>query len=99
MQKIINLNEHWFFDDDGLIVPLPESPMFNSIWEGVSKLLDVYNDDCGANLDRCVQFCNEASKLFAGISELAACHAAGYQKQIELNELYAYDENEKWYQR
>lgn len=80
-------------------VDLPNNPMLNRIWEASHNLLDVYIDDCGANLDRCVQFCNEASKLFAGVSQLAADLAADYKKQIELNELYKEDENEKWYQK
>ena len=82
MSNIIKQNKHWFIDNDGELVHLsPSNPMFDSIWDGVSKMLDVYEDDCGANLDRCVQFCNEASKLFAGISELAAGKAVDYQKQ------------------
>ena len=98
--SIIKKDEHWFLDCDGKLIALPyNDPMFNSIWEGVSKMLDVYADDCGANLDRCVQFCEDASRLFAGVSQLAADMAVDYKKQIELNELYAHDENERWDQR
>ena len=62
-------------------------------------MLDVYEDDCSANLDRCVQFCEEASKLFAGVSQLTTDLAVDYKKQIELNELYAPDDNEPYYNR
>lgn len=91
---------HWYLNcGENTYLVSPANPMFDRIWKGVSKMLDVYADDCGANLDRCVQFCEEASKLFAEVSQRAADLAVEYKKQIELNKLYAPDKNEPWYNK
>jgi hypothetical protein len=80
-------------------IDLPNNPMMNRIWEASSNLLNVYIDDCGANLDRCVEVLREASKNFAGISELLADEAKKTQDDIEYEELYRPDDNEPWYNR
>lgn len=80
-------------------IELPNHPMMNRIWEVSSNLLNVYIDDCGANLDRCVEVLREASKNFAGISELLADEAKKTQDDIEYEELYRPDDNEPWYNR
>ena len=80
-------------------VELPNYPMMNRIWEASSNLLDACIDDCGANLDRCVEVLREASKNFAGISQLLADQANSLQNEIKLNELYAPDDDEPWYNK
>lgn len=76
-------------------IDLPNHPMMNRIWQASSNLLDVYIDDCCGNLDRCVTVLREASKKFAGISELLADKA----NSIEMDILYAPDEEEPWYNK
>lgn len=73
--------------------------MMNRIWEASSNLLDVYTDDCGANLDRCVETLRNASTAFTGISQLLADEAKSLQNEIELDELYAPDDDEPWYNK
>lgn len=102
--EIICLDGRWFLRvtyNDGVIkeICLPNHPMMNRIWEASHNLLDVYVDDCGANLDRCVEVLRSASKAFAGISQLLADQANSLQNEIELNELYAQDDDEPWYNK
>ena len=102
--EIICLDGRWFlrYISGGEIVNdiyLPNYPMMNRIWEASSNLLDACIDDCGANLDRCVEVLREASKNFAGISQLLADQANSIQNEIELNELYAPDDDEPWYNK
>lgn len=78
-------------------IELPNHPMMNRIWEASQYLLDVYIDDCGANLDRCVEVLRKASKNFAGISQLLSDQADKEQEQLDLDRLYAYDPDEPWY--
>lgn len=97
-------NSRWFlrYISGGELVKeidLPNYPMMNRIWEASSNLLDACIDDCGANLDRCVEVLREASKNFAGISQLLADQANSLQNDIELNELYAPDDDEPWYNK
>lgn len=102
--EIICRNGKWFlrYIYGGKIVKeieLPNYPMMNRIWEASSNLLDVYIDDCGANLDRCVEVLREASKKFAGISQLLADQANSLQNEIELDELYAPDDEEPYWNK
>ena len=76
-------------------IDLPNHPMMNRIWEASSNLLDVYIDDCGGNFNRCVNVLREASKNFAGISELLADKA----NSIEMDILYSPDENEPYWNK
>lgn len=78
---------------------LPNYSMMNRIWEAASNLLPVYIDDCGANLDRCVETLRSASTAFTGISLLLADEAKSLQNEIELNELYAPDDDEPYWNR
>lgn len=80
-------------------VELPNHPMMNRIWEVSSNLLDVYIDDCGANLDRCVDVLRSASITFAGVSQLLADQANSLQNEIELDELYAHDDEEPYWNK
>ena len=80
-------------------VELPNHPMMNRIWEASHNLFDVYIDDCGANLNCCVEVLREASKNFAGISQLLADQANSLQNEIELNELYAPDDEEPYWNK
>lgn len=80
-------------------VELPNNPMMNRIWEVSSNLLNVYIDDCGANLDRCVEVLRNASIAFTGISQLLADEAKKTQDDIELNKLYRPDPGKPWYKR
>lgn len=80
-------------------VELPNNPMMNRIWEVSSNLLNVYIDDCGANLDRCVETLRNASIAFAGISQLLADEAKKTQEDIDLNNLYVPDDNEPWWNK
>ena len=73
--------------------------MMNRIWEASHNLLDVYIDDCGANLDRCVETLRNASTAFTGISILLADEAKKIQEDIDLEELYRPDDSEPWYNR
>ena len=102
--EIICLGGRWFLRvtyNNGCIkeICLPNLPMMNRIWEVSSNLLDVYIDDCGVNLDRCVETLRSASTAFAGISQLLADQAKSLQNEIELDELYAPDPDEPWYNR
>lgn len=97
-------NGKWFlrYISGGEIVKeidLPDYPMMNRIWEASHNLLDVYIDDCGANLDRCVNVLREASKNFAGISQLLADKANSLQNEIELDKLYAPDDEEPYWNK
>jgi len=94
----------WFLRhiSDGEIVKeieLPNHPMMNRIWEASHNLLDVYIDDCGANHNRCVETLRSASKAFAGISQLLADKANSLQNEIELDELYAPDDEEPYWNK
>lgn len=80
-------------------IELPNHPMMNRIWEVSSNLLNVYIDDCGANLDRCVEVLRNASIAFTGISQLLADEAKKTQDDIELNKLYRPDPGKPWYKR
>ena len=71
----------------------------NRIWEVSSNLIDVYIDDCGANLDRCVEVLRSASIALAGISQLLADEAKKTQDDIEFNKLYRPDPGKPWYKR
>ena len=98
--EIICRNGRWFlrYIAGGELVKeidLPNHPMMNRIWEASSNLLDVYIDDCGGNLNRCVNVLREASKNFAGISELLADKA----NSIEMDILYSPDENEPYWNK
>lgn len=97
-------NGKWFlrYISGGEIVKeidLPDYPMMNRIWEASSAPLDVYIDDCGANLNRCVETLLEASKNFAGISQLLADQANSLQNEIELDKLYAPDDEEPYWNK
>ena len=97
-------NGKWFlrYISDGEIVKeidLPNNPMMNRIWEASHNLLDVYIDDCGANPRRCVEVLREASNNFAGISQLLADQANSLQNEIELDELYAQDDDEPYWNK
>lgn len=102
--EIICLDGRWFlrYISGGEIVKeicLPNQPMMNRIWETASNLLNVYVDDCGQNLDRCVEVLRESATAFLGISQLLADEANDLQKEIELDRLYAPDPDEPWYNK
>ena len=102
--EIICLDGRWFlrYISGGEIVKeieLPNHPMMNRIWEASHNLLDVYIDDCGANRNRCVETLRSASTAFAGISQLLADEANSLQNEIELNELYAPDDEEPYWNK
>lgn len=80
-------------------IELPDHPMMNRIWDASHNLLDVYIDDCGANLDRCVETLRSASIAFAGISQLLADEAKKTQEDIDLDNLYAPDPDEPWWNK
>lgn len=80
-------------------IELPNHPMMNRIWQASSNLLDVYIDDCSANLNRCVEVLHNASIAFAGISQLLADEAKKTQEDIDLEELYRPDDGEPWYNK
>lgn len=80
-------------------IDLPNNPMMNRIWEASSNLLNVYIDDCGANLDRCVETLRNASIAFAGISQLLADEAKNTQEDIDLNNLYVPSDDEPWWNK
>lgn len=97
--EIICQDDKWFlrYTSGGEVkeqIQLPNVPMMNRIWETCSDLLEVYVSDYGGN-----QYNHEplrrAARAFAGISELLSDEA----NQQELDMLYEYDENEKWYQK
>lgn len=97
-------NDRWFlrYIYSGEIVKeieLPNYPMMNRIWEASHNLLDVYIDDCGANLNRCVETLSSASTAFAGISQLLADEANSLQNEIELDELYTPDDEEPYWNK
>ena len=94
----------WFlrYISDGELIreiELPDYPMMNRIWEASQYLLDVYIDDCGANLDRCIEVLSSASIAFAGISQLLSDQADKEQEQLDLDRLYAPSDDEPWYNR
>lgn len=92
----------WFLfygDNNENFLLSPSNPMFDSIWEGVSKMLRVCEDDCGSNLNVCAQLCDEASKLFAGASQLCSDMAKYNREQYELQIVYAPDPDEPWYNK
>ena len=102
--EIICLDGSWFlrYLSCGEIVKeieLPNHPMMNRIWEASANLINVYVDDCGANLDVCVEVLRNASKAFAGISQLLSDQADKEQEQLDLDRLYAYDPDEPWYNK
>lgn len=102
--EIICRNGKWFlrYIYGGEIVreiDLPNNPMMNRIWEASHNLLDVYIDDCGANPNRCVETLRSASTAFAGISQLLADEANSLQNEIELDELYAQDDEEPYWNK
>lgn len=90
---------HWCNGEIVREIELPNNPMMNRIWEVSSNLLNVYIDDCGANLDRCVEVLRNASIAFTGISQLLADEAKKTQDDIELNKLYRPDPGKPWYKR
>lgn len=97
-------NGKWFlrYISGGEIVreiDLPNYPMMNRIWEASHNLLDVYIDDCGANLNRCVETLRSASTAFAGISQLLDDEANSLQNEIELDELYTSDDEEPYWNK
>lgn len=97
-------NGKWFlrYISGGEIVreiELPDYPMMNKIWEASHNLLDVYIDDCGADLDRCVETLRNASTAFAGISQLLDDEANSLQNEIELDELYTSDDEEPYWNK
>ena len=97
-------NGKWFlrYISGGEIVreiDLPNHPMMNRIWEASHNLLDVYIDDCGANLNRCVETLRSASTAFAGISQLLSDQADEEQNQLDLDRLYAPDDEEPYWNK
>lgn len=102
--EIICQDDKWFlrYISDGEIVKeicLPDNPIMNRIWETSANLLNVYIDDCGGNRDQCVEALRNAAKAFAGISQLLTDEAKFVQNEIELDQLYAQDDDEPWYNK
>lgn len=98
--EIICLDGKWFlrYVGGGEVleqIELPNNAPLGNIWEATSKVLRCIVDDCGANLSLCVSTLREASKNFAGISEICAASA----HDIEMDVLYANDEDEPWYNK
>ena len=101
--EIICLDDKWFlrYISGGEIVKEIELPAIgiDQLWNALAMLLSIYVDDCGANLDRCIDFYNQAKNIFAGASQLCSDYAAQVQEQINLNKLYAPDENEPYWNK
>lgn len=79
-------------------VELPNHPMMNRIWETASNLLEMYVDDAGGN-EYNIELLRKVSKAFAGISQLLSDQADKEQEQLDLDRLYAYDPNERYWNR
>ena len=58
-------------------------------------MTEVYNDDAGGSPVRALSYCNQVSKLLAGVSQLCKDTANDYETEI----VYAKDDNEPWYQK
>lgn len=99
--RIFKQNRNWFLDEEGEVIHLsPSDQLWDGIWQGVAKMLDVYTDDAGANPDRCIEFYRQASKLFAGASVIAADKAVDLQNKLDLDRLYKDDDSdEPWWNR
>lgn len=101
--EIICLDGRWFlrYISGGEIVKeidLPDYPMMNRIWKASSNLLEMYVDDAGGN-EYNIELLRKVSKAFAGISQLLSDQADEEQNQLDLDKLYAPDENEPWYNK
>lgn len=79
-------------------VELPDHPMMNRIWETASNLLKMYVDDAGGN-EYNIELLRKVSKAFAGISQLLSDQADKEQEQLDLDRLYAYDPDERYWNR
>ena len=76
------VDQSWILTQDDQTIELPSTIFFDSIWDAVSMLLQIYTDDAGANLDRCVDYCRKAGKLFAGASEVCQIMAKEYENHV-----------------
>ena len=72
-------------------VELPNYPMMNRIWDASSDLLEMYVDDAGGN-EYNIELLRRVSKSFAGISQLLSDQADQEQEQLDLDRLYAPDD-------
>ena len=98
--EIICQDDRWFLrvvysTNEVKEICLPNNPSMNRIWAASSKLIPVYDSDCGGNITRCIEVLREVSKNFAGISKLLADQA----NDIEMDLLYAPDPDENWYNK
>ena len=98
--EIIRQDDRWFLrvvysTNEVKEICLPNNPTMNRIWEASSKLLPVYDSDCGGNITRCIEVLREVSKNFAGIAHLLADQA----NDLEMDLLYAPDPDENWYNK
>ena len=79
-------------------VELPNYPMMNRIWEASSDLLEMYVDDSGGN-EYNIELLRKVSKAFAGISQLLSNQADQEQEQLDLDRLYAQDDDEPYWNK
>ena len=93
--QIVLRDGEWLYCVGTAELKLPSHPTMNKIWEASAAILECVTSDCGGNLDVCVKNLRDASKAFAGLAKICANSA----NDIELELLYAPDENEPWYQR
>ncbi len=77
---------------------LPNYPMMNKIWEASSDLLEMYVDDAGGN-EYNIELLRKVSKTFAGISQLLSNQADQEQEQLDLDRLYAQDDDEPYWNK
>lgn len=83
MTDIVQHDGHWFVTDGKTEIQLPGgNPLLANLWLASALIVQVYTDDCGANLRRCIDFCKQASNMFAGVSQLAQDWANNYQDTI-----------------
>ena len=101
--EIICLDGKWFLRvtyNDGSVkeICLPNHPMMNRIWEASSDLLEVYVDDAGGN-EYNIKLLRKVSKAFASISQLLSDQADEEQNQLDLDRLYAIDDDEPYWNK
>lgn len=100
MTDIVQHDGHWFVTDGKTEIQLPGgNPLLANLWLASALIVQVYTDDCGANLDRCVDFYDQAKNIFVGVSQLCQDAARELQEQIDLDNLYRDDPNEPWYHK
>ena len=99
MSRFCNIykdQEGWFISDNQESqFRLPGGGLLDKLWEIASMLLDVTNDDCGANLNRARKHCMISSKRCREMSKTLDAWAEEYAADI----LYKNDESEPWWNK